>query len=111
MTEVDVPAEMIAQMQQSPIWPGLEEVAHTLTYDVTIMGNIQRGNPLPLRKWASVTVPTLVMDGGISHVFMHRGAQELANILPDASRRTLEGQDHGPTDEVLAPTLKEFFIG
>jgi len=117
MTEVGTPAEMVAQMRQSPMWPGLEEVAHTLAYDITIMGNTQRGDPLPLRKWASVTVPTLVMDGtvffgrGVSHVFLHHGAQELANILPDAQRRILEGQDHGPADEVLAPALKEFFPG
>jgi pimeloyl-ACP methyl ester carboxylesterase len=112
MTEVvGVPAEMVAQMRQSPMWPGLEEVAHTLAYDGTIMGNTMCGDPLPLRKWASITVPTLVMDGGISHVFMHHGAQELANILPHAQRRTLEGQDHGPADEVLVPALKEFFIG
>jgi len=117
MTEVGTPAEMVAQMRQSPMWPGLEEVAHTLAYDITIIGNTQRGDPLPLRKWASVTVPTLVMDGTVffgrreSHVFLHHGAQELATILPHAQRRTLEGQDHGPADDVLAPALKEFFLG
>ena len=116
MTEVGTPAEMVAQMRQSPMWPGLEEVAHTLAYDVTIIGDTQRGDPLPLRKWASVSVPTLVMDGtvflgrGESHVFLHHGAEELATILPDAQRRTLEGQDHGPADEVLVPALKEFFL-
>jgi pimeloyl-ACP methyl ester carboxylesterase len=116
MTEVGTPAEMVAQMRQSPMWPGLEAVAHTLAYDVTIMGDTQRGDPLPLRKWAAVTVPTLVMDGtvflgrGESHVFLRHGAEELATILPDAQRRTLEGQDHGPADEVLVPALKEFFL-
>ena len=92
------------------MWSGLEEVAHTLAYDGIIMGNTMRGDPLPPDKWASVTVPTLVIDGGVSPAFMHHGAQELANILPHAQRRTLEGQDHGPSDEVLAPVLKEFFI-
>ncbi|GCE21222.1 alpha/beta fold hydrolase [Dictyobacter kobayashii] len=108
---VGVPAEMVAQMRQSPMWPGLEEVAPTIVYDGIIMGNTMRGDPLPLRKWASVMVPTLVMDGGVSHVFMHHGAQEIATILPEAQRRTLEGQDHGPADDVLAPALKEFFLG
>jgi pimeloyl-ACP methyl ester carboxylesterase len=117
MTEVGSSTEMVAQMRQSPMWPGLEAVAHTLAYDITIMGNTQRGDPLPLRKWASVTVPTLVMDGTVffgregSHVFLRHGAQELANILPDAQHRTLEGQDHGPADEVLVPALKESFLG
>ena len=117
MTVVGTPAEMVAQMRQSPMWPGLEAVANTLAYDGMIMGDTQRGDPLPLRKWAAVTVPTLVMDGtvflgrGESHVFLRHGADELANILPDAQRRTLEGQDHGPADDVLAPALKAFFLG
>ena len=117
MTEVGTPPAMVAQMRQSPMWPGLEALAHTLAYDVTIIGNTQRGDPLPLRKWASVTVPTLVMDGTMflgreeSHVFMRHGARELASILPRAQHRTLEGQDHGPADEVLVPALKEFFPG
>jgi len=117
MTVQGAPAEMTAYMRQSPMWPGLEAVSHTLAYDVTIMGNTQRGDPLPLRKWASVAVPTLVMDGTLSfgreegHAFMRHGAQELAAILPDARHRTLQGQDHGPADDVLAPVLKEFFLG
>jgi pimeloyl-ACP methyl ester carboxylesterase len=117
MTEVGTSAEMVAQMRQSPMWPALEAVAPTLVYDVTIMEDTERGDPLPLRKWDAVTVPTLVMDGtvflgrGESHVFLRHGADELANILPDAQRRILEGQDHGPANAVLVPALKEFFLG
>jgi pimeloyl-ACP methyl ester carboxylesterase len=117
MTQVGSPPEMVAQMRQSPMWPGLEKIAHTLAYDVTIIGNTQSGDPLPLRKWASVTVPTLVLDGTVflgseeKHTFMRTGADELAKVLPNAQRRTLEGQDHGPADDVLAPALKAFFRG
>ncbi|GHO97133.1 alpha/beta hydrolase [Reticulibacter mediterranei] len=107
---VGVPAEMVAQMRQSPMWPGLEAVAHTIAYDGSIMGDTMRGNPAPLKKWASVTVPTLVMDGGISHPFMHSAAQTITNILPNAQRQTLAGQDHGPADDVLVPALKAFFL-
>jgi hypothetical protein len=118
MTEaVGTPAEMVAQMRQSPMWPQIEAVAHTIPYDGAIMGDTMSGNPSTLRKWAYVTVPTLVMDGtvflgrGESHAFLRHGAQELATILPDAQHRTLEGQDHGPADDVLVPVLKEFFLG
>jgi pimeloyl-ACP methyl ester carboxylesterase len=116
-TQLGIPAEIIAQMRQSPMWPGLEAVAPTLPYDATIMQDTQRGDPSPLRKWASVTVPTLVMDGTVMmgradfHEFMRHGADALANVLPHAQRRTLEGQDHGPADEVLVPALKDFFLG
>lgn len=118
MTEaVRVPAEGIAQMRQSPMWPELEKVAPTIAYDGAVMGDTMRGNPSTLKKWASVTTPTLVMDGTVffgreeDHAFMRHGAEELAAILPNAQRRILESQDHGPADDVLAPALKEFFIG
>jgi pimeloyl-ACP methyl ester carboxylesterase len=106
-----VPAEMVAQMRQSPMWPQIEAVAHTIPYDGTIMGDTMSGNPSTLRKWASVAVPTLVMVGGASPAFFHNGTQTLADILPNARYRTLAGQDHGPADDVLAPALKEFFFG
>jgi pimeloyl-ACP methyl ester carboxylesterase len=114
-TWLGLPAQMIAQMRQSPMWPGLEAVAPTLVYDAAIMGDTQRGDPLPLTQWASVTVPTLVMDGTVMmgrenlHTFMRHGADALAGTLPNAQRRTLEGQDHGPSDEALVPALVEFF--
>ncbi|MEO7001404.1 MAG: alpha/beta hydrolase [Ktedonobacterales bacterium] len=117
MTVVGSPAEMVAQMRQSPMWPRLEAVAPTLAYDGAIMGNTMRGDPATLKKWASVTVPTLVMDGTVffgrvdQHAFLRHGAQEITDILPDAQHRTLEGQDHGPADDVLVSALKAFFVG
>jgi hypothetical protein len=31
-------------------------------------------------------------------------------VLPNAQRRTLKGQDHGPPDEALVPELQAFFL-
>ncbi len=106
-----VPAEMVAQMRNTTMWPQIEAVAHTIPYDGTIMGDTMSGNPSTLRKWASVTVPTLVMVGGASPTFFHHGAQALVDILPNAKSRVLAGQDHGPADEVLTPVLVEYFKG
>jgi pimeloyl-ACP methyl ester carboxylesterase len=117
MAFMGTPAEMVAQMRQSPMWSHMEGLAQSLAYDATIMEDTQKGSPAPLKKWASVAVPTLVMDGTVmmgreeAHAFMRHGADELANVLPNAQRRTLEGQDHGPSDEVLVPALRAFFIG
>jgi Alpha/beta hydrolase family len=115
-TQLGVPAEAIAHVRRSPTWPGLEALAPTPPYDATIMGDTQRGDPTPLTRWAAVTVPALVMDGTVTmgredlHTFMRHGADELAAVLPDAQRRTLEGQDHGPADAALFPALKDFFL-
>jgi pimeloyl-ACP methyl ester carboxylesterase len=106
-----LPAGVIAQMRQDPMWPGLERVAHTLAYDGTIMGETMRGNPLPTDRWSSVTVPTLVMDGGASPEVFHSAARALVAILPNAQQRILDGQTHAAAPEILAPVLEEFFIG
>jgi pimeloyl-ACP methyl ester carboxylesterase len=117
MTYVGAPSEMLAQMQQSPAWPHLEALAPTLVYDAIIMQDTEQGDPQSLMKWSAVTIPTLVMDGTVffgrekGHEFMRHGADELSAVLPAAERRTLEGQDHGPSNETLVPALKAFFLG
>jgi pimeloyl-ACP methyl ester carboxylesterase len=110
-TAVGVLAEVVAGMREQPFWSSLESTAHTLAYDGTIMGETMGGSPAPLERWASVGVPTLVMDGGASPDWQRQAVRALVNVLPDARQRTLEGQDHGPASEVLAPVLVEFFLG
>ena len=91
------------------MWPAMEAVAHTIAYDGAIMGDSMNGSPSPLEKWASVAVPTLVLDGGASPAWIRNAAQALADLLPNARHHTLEGQGHGPASEVLVPVLIEFF--
>jgi pimeloyl-ACP methyl ester carboxylesterase len=117
MTFVGMPAEAVAQLRQAPMWPQMEAVAQSLVYDATVMEETEKGSPEPLKKWASVATPTLVIDGTVfmgrpeSHAFLRHAADEVAKVLPSAQRRTLEGQDHGPADAVLVPVLREFFLG
>jgi pimeloyl-ACP methyl ester carboxylesterase len=116
LTLVGAPPDMLAMMRQSPLWAQMEANAQSLVYDATIVEDVERGDPSALRKWGSVTVPTLVMDGTLNfgsvdrHGYMRRGADELARVLSNAQRRTLEGQDHGPADNVLVPALKAFLL-
>ena len=81
-----MPMEMVAIMHQLPVWSELTAVAHTLVYDGILMGESQRGDPEPLEKWSSVTVPTLIADGGASPQWMHDAAEALTGG-PDARRR------------------------
>jgi pimeloyl-ACP methyl ester carboxylesterase len=106
---VGMPAEAVAPMRDAPMWPSLEAVAHTIPYDARVMGDHMSGKPLPTDEWSSVTQPTLVMDGGESPAWIRHSARSLAEILPNAQHRTLEGQTHEVAPDVLAPTLTEFF--
>lgn len=106
-----VPAEAVAEMRSAPFWPAMEAMAHTLAYDGSIMGDTMSGSPAPLERWSSVTVPTLVMDGGASPPWQHHGVEALTGILPQAQHRTLEGQDHGADPGILSTVLTEFFAG
>ena len=39
MTSSGIPAEAVEQMRQAPFWAGLESVAHTMPYDLALMGD------------------------------------------------------------------------
>lgn len=107
----DIAAGIIAQMRQSPMWSGMEAIAHTLPYAGLISEEYMVGRPEPLQQWATVTTPTLVIDGGASPAWMHHAAETIGAILPNAQRRTLEGQTHAVNPDMLAPVLVEFFAG
>jgi pimeloyl-ACP methyl ester carboxylesterase len=67
------------------------------------------GKPLPKGKWASASMPTLVITGGNSEPFFPADAKALVGILPNAQHRILEGQDHNVSPTALGPVLVEFF--
>ncbi len=106
MLLVGMPADHLDSVRQHPMWPMWEAVAPSLAYDAAAMGE---DASVPTEKAASVAVPTLVMDGSASYPFMHTTALALANAMPHAQHRTLEGQTHEVAPQVLAPLLVEFF--
>jgi pimeloyl-ACP methyl ester carboxylesterase len=106
---VGLAPEMVEGMRGAPMWPDLEALAHTLVYDMAVMGDTMRGRPLPADRWGSLTMPTLVLDGGVSPEWQRSAARALAEVLPNATARTLEGQGHGAPEDVLAPVLLGFF--
>jgi pimeloyl-ACP methyl ester carboxylesterase len=107
---VRIPAEQLAQMQKAPYWPAFEVMAQTLVYDNTIVADTMGGKPLSKDQWASITMPTLVMDGGDSPEYMHNGAQALVAALPNAWHHRFPGQGHGAANAVLVPVLVDFLI-
>jgi pimeloyl-ACP methyl ester carboxylesterase len=106
----------IAGARNSPFWPGLEAVEHTIGYDVACMA----GYRVPADRLAKITQPTLVATGGAgldSHSaglpadFFERAAEAIVASVPDAEHRTVEGQSHAVEPKAIAPMLEEFFNG
>ena len=95
--------EDIAGAKDSPHWPGLEALAHTLAYDAACLGD----GPPPTDRLATITQRTLVATGGGAALFK-ASADAIAASIPHAERLTLEGQGHVVDPGVLAPVLVRF---
>ncbi|GAB2833855.1 alpha/beta fold hydrolase [Lentzea nigeriaca] len=109
MKMVGAPGIGIAMMKLMPWWRKLKPVAHTLPWDLTILGDDGRGSKLPTDRW-TVKVPTLAMDGGKSPEYLRNTMKNVAEVLgPDTEYRTLPGQTHMYKSSVMAPVLVEFF--
>jgi len=107
MTAVGMPPEAIAGARSQPFWPALEDIAHTLAYDATVMGD----GTFPAERAAAVSVPTLVLVGGVSPSWAAVSGDALAAAVPDVTLRTIEGQDHNITPETLAPVIRDWLLG
>ena len=103
MTEiVGLPAEFVAPMRQAPFWSSMAALAHAIVYEADVMGDYSLPGWLP-----SVAAPTLVLEGGTTP-WLTNAARAVAEALPNAERRTLEGQPHNVDPQALAPALVEF---
>lgn len=103
----------VAAARDSPFAPGLRALAPTLAYDAACLGD---GLP-PTTRLARVAQPTLVATGGVpdQHMqglqpgFFDAAADAITAALPNAERRTIEGQSHVADPSVFAAVLAEFF--
>ena len=109
MRTVGVPGFVIRLMRFLPVWSKLTGVAHTLPYDLTAVTLVPSGQPLPTDRWAAVTAPTLVMDGGKSPEWMRTAQHNLSEVVPGARYQTIPGQTHMLKASAVAPVLTEFF--
>jgi pimeloyl-ACP methyl ester carboxylesterase len=100
-----MPPEMLADFRRTEEWQTLEAVAPTLAYDYTVLGD---GTP-PVAVANDVSMPALVMNGSDGLPFIHESIELIAEALPHAERKTLEGETHEPSAEVMAPVLAAFF--
>jgi len=103
-----MPPEFIEGMRGSEMWPGLEAVAPTISYDGRQVGDAMSGEPLSTERWSGVGIPVLVMYGDATWPFLAAGARAVADVLPTATLRAVPGENHSTTADVLAPALSAF---
>lgn len=96
---------VVEGMTKLPFWPSMLAIAHTLPYDLALVGS----GLIPTERFHRIAVPTLVVHGGNSPAWAGIAAAIIAGAIPGARQVTLEGQDHGADPAVLAPVLVEFF--
>ncbi|WP_098025568.1 alpha/beta fold hydrolase [Streptomyces sp. st115] len=110
-----MPVFMVGSMRLMPgVWSNLKAMAHTLPYDIAVMGDTQQGKPLTTEMWSPATAPTLVMTGSKSPDGFQSAARAVTEVLPDAVHHTLQGLNHGAVvmaPKKLAPKLIEFLQG
>jgi pimeloyl-ACP methyl ester carboxylesterase len=109
---IGLPAPFVALMRVTPMWGGLKLTAHTLPYDWAALGTDRMyGAPLRPEDFASVSVSVLVVYGAKSPANLRKGSQGLAEVLPNAELRELEGQTHNVKPKVFVPVLAEYLKG
>jgi pimeloyl-ACP methyl ester carboxylesterase len=109
---IGIPAPFVALMRLMPMWKGLKATAHTLPYDWAALGkHTMYGAPLSTEEWAPVTVPAQVVYGSKSAAVLQKSSRALAEVLPNAELRELEGVSHNVKPKALLPVLAEFLAG
>lgn len=101
---VGIHAEVVARMRYAPFRPALEQMAHTLVYELTIINDLSASIDL----LSTINIPTLVMADGHSPMFLQHGAKSIAGAGRNGQYRILEGQTHDIVPEVVAPVVEEF---
>ena len=103
---VGAPTAMVVMLRLMPwIWRKLQAVAHTLPYDAAVM----TGFRIPRERFSSIGVPTLVMNGAKTDARLRDAARAIAELIPAARYRELEGQTHNVKPAVLVPAVVEHF--
>ena len=87
---VEMPEDELTMYRALPAWQARIAAAHTLARELRVV-NRYRFDP---RRFAAMTVPTLLLLGGDSPASMRASTWAVAEALPDSRVVVLEGQQH-----------------
>jgi pimeloyl-ACP methyl ester carboxylesterase len=101
---IGMPSDLVVALRDAPFRAGLEAIAHTLPYDLAVIGP----GTLPVEVAAAVTVPTLVVVGADSPGELVAAGRALAGAVRGGRLAVLEGVDHSAPPEALAAPITPF---
>ncbi len=108
MSAAGVPPDTVASMSADP---RLVAMAHTMRYDIEVMGELTSGGALPEDEVGAIGVPTLVLAGSASPDFFRDTASRIADRLRDGRLQILQGEGHEPTPALVASAVEAFLDG
>lgn len=101
---IGLPAEVVAEIRQSPVWPHLEKLAQSVVYDAILTVTTARPSP----QMAAVAVPTLVLHGDSTWPFLRDAAVALADLLPAATLDVVPSTGHDIDPVATADAVRRF---
>lgn len=100
------PKEVVEQIRQTPMWAGMEAIAHTLVYDALQLGD----SAVPTSLLSAIGVPTLALYSNASPAWMQESTRQTAAALPAGKVEGYDGTFHTLPSETLARVLADYFL-
>lgn len=101
--EAAVSPAMVARMRAGPGWTAMEGLASTITHDLAIIGDGSTPDRL-----GTIRVPTLILDGVASPVWLRHAARAAAALVPGAQYVTLDSPTFSFDAAAAVPVLAAF---
>ncbi len=108
MRNVGVPAFGLFMMSLMGIIRRLAAIAPTLAYDTQLVTPFWTNRAPAKGSWPGATMPVLDIGGGKSDPWMQQAQVAVSQALPNATHKTLQGQNHMVAATAIAPLIKEF---
>ena len=103
---VGQPKEVVDQIRATPMWAGLEAIAHTLVYD----GLQMRDSAVPTELLSTIELPTLALYSNDSPAWLQDSVKQTAAALPKGTAQGHDGTFHTLPPETLARVLTDYFV-
>lgn len=103
---IGLPADLVAQLRQSPMFAALEGLAQSTVYDATLTTTYA----VPSAEMLAVTTPTLVLTGEQTWPILREAAQTLVGLLPAARSADVPGGANHDIPAAATATLVRKFL-